>query len=149
VEVDPAVAAAAREHLIRMFPPLRSRAITHAWGGPIDIAPSRIVVTGSLPSGRTHFAYGYTGNGVGPSQLAGRILASLALDRRDEWTALPIVDPPPGRAVPPEPLRWLGGSVVLAAMRRAEAAEERGEAADPLTRFVAGLPRRFGITVGR
>ncbi len=149
VEVDPAVAAAAREHLVRMFPALHDRAITHAWGGPIDIAPSRMVVCGSLPSGRAHFAYGYTGNGVGPSQLAGRILASLALDRRDEWTSLPVVDPPPDRRVPPEPLRWLGGSAVLAAMRRLEAAQERGERGDPLTRAVAGLPRRMGITVGR
>jgi hypothetical protein len=106
-------------------------------------------VTGSLPSGRVHFAYGYTGNGVGPTQLAGRVLASLALDLRDEWTALPVVDPPRDRRVPPEPLRWLGGSVVLAALKRAEAAEEREERADPLTRFVAGLPRRLGITVGR
>lgn len=149
VEVDPAVAAAAREHLVRVFPELRDRTVTHAWGGPIDIAPSRGVTAGSLPSGRVHFAYGYTGNGVGPSQLVGRILASLALDRRDELTALPIVDPPPDRRVPPEPLRGLGGTAVLAAMRRAEAAEERGERAGPLTRFVAGLPRRLGITVGR
>ena len=83
-----------------MFPQLEGRALTHAWGGPIDIAPVAALVTGSLPGGRVHYAYGYTGNGVGPSQLAGRILASLALDRRDEWTALPLVDPPPGRARP-------------------------------------------------
>ncbi|HEV2813044.1 MAG TPA: FAD-binding oxidoreductase [Solirubrobacteraceae bacterium] len=149
VEIDPAVAAAAHEHLLRMFPALRGRRLTHAWGGPIDIAPSRMLTLGSLPSGRVHFAYGYTGNGVGPSQLAGRILASLALGRRDEWTALPLVDPPPDRRVPPEPLRWLGGSAVLAAMKRVEAAEERGERAGAATRFVAGLPRRLGITVGR
>jgi glycine/D-amino acid oxidase-like deaminating enzyme len=148
VDVDPAVAAAAREHLVRIFPDLRGRAVTHAWGGPIDIAPSRRLTVDSLPSGRVHFAYGYTGNGVGPSQLAGRVLASLALDRRDEWTALPIVGPD-GARVPPEPLRWLGGTAVLAAMRRAEAAEERGERAGPVTRFVAGLPRRLGVTVGR
>jgi glycine/D-amino acid oxidase-like deaminating enzyme len=149
VEVDPVVAAAAREHLLRIFPALRGRAVTHAWGGPIDIAPSRALTLGSLPSGCVHFAYGYTGNGVGPSQLAGRVLASLALDRREEWTALPLVDPPPDRRVPPEPLRWAGGSVVLAAMRRAEAAQERGERAGALTRAVAGLPRRVGVTVGR
>jgi hypothetical protein len=49
----------------------------------------------------------------------------------------------------PEPLRWAGGSVVLAALRRKEAAEERGARADPVTCFVADLPRRMGITVGR
>jgi glycine/D-amino acid oxidase-like deaminating enzyme len=149
VEVDPAVAAAAREHLVRMFPALRGREVTHAWGGPIDIVPSRMATVGSLPSGRVHFAYGYTGNGVGPSQLAGRILASLALERRDAFTALPIVDPPRDRAVPPEPLRYAGGSLVLAAMKRVEAAEERGERASAAARFVAGLPGRLGITVGR
>ncbi len=148
VEVDPAVAAAAGEHLVRIFPALRGRAITHAWGGPIDIAPSRELTLGSLPSERVHFAYGYTGNGVGPSQLAGHVLASLALERRDEWTALPIVGAGGGR-VPPEPLRWAGGSAVLAALRRKEALEERGERPDGVTRFVAGLPRRLGITVGR
>ena len=148
IEVDPAVAAAAREHLVCMFPALRGRAVTHAWGGPIDISPSHLVTLGSLPSERVHFAFGYTGNGVGPSQLAGRVLASLALGRRDEWTALPIVGADGGR-VPPEPLRWVGGSLVLAALKRAEAAEERGERAGPLTRFVAGLPRRLGVTVGR
>jgi hypothetical protein len=61
---------------------------------------------------------------------------------------LPIVGADDGR-VPPEPLRWLGGSVVLAALKRAEEAEERGGHADPLTRLVAGLPRRLGVTVGR
>ncbi|HEX8206377.1 MAG TPA: FAD-dependent oxidoreductase [Solirubrobacteraceae bacterium] len=148
IDVDPAVAAAAREHLLRMFPALRGRAITHAWGGPIDISPSHLVTLGSLPSGRVHHAAGYTGNGVGPSQLAGRVLASLALGRSDEWTALPLVGADGGR-VPPEPLRFAGGSIVLAALKRAEEAEERGGRADPLTRFVAGLPRRLGVTVGR
>ena len=149
VDVDPTAVATARADLVRTFPQLAGRAITHAWGGPIDIAPSRLATLGSLPGGRVHVAYGYTGNGVGPSHLAGRALASLALDRRDDATRLAFVDPPPGRRVPPEPLRWLGGSVVLAALKRSEAAETRGERAGPATRFVAGLPRRLGITVGR
>jgi glycine/D-amino acid oxidase-like deaminating enzyme len=149
VDVDPAVAAAAGRHLVRMFPALRGRKITHAWGGPIDIVPSRMATIGSLPSGRVHFAFGYTGNGVGPSQLAGRILASLSLDRRDEWTALPLVDAPRDRPIPPEPLRWLGGSAVLTAMKRKEAAEERGQTPAPLARAVSDLPRRLGVTVGR
>ena len=33
-----------------------------------------------------------TGTGVGPSYLGGRILASTALERRDEWQESPIVD---------------------------------------------------------
>jgi glycine/D-amino acid oxidase-like deaminating enzyme len=148
VEVDPAVAAAARGHLLRIFPMLAGRAITHAWGGPIDISPARIPSVGSLPGGRVHYAFGYTGNGVGPTHLAGRILAALATESDDPVTRLPLVGADGGR-VPPEPLRWLGGSVVLAAMRRAEDAEEAGRHVGAVTRFVAGLPERLGITIGR
>ncbi len=149
IDVEAAVARAAHADLVRIFPALSGRAVTHAWGGPIDIAPSHLPTVGALPGGRVSHAFGYTGNGVGPSQLAGRILAALALDRRDDFTALPLVEPEPDRRVPPEPLRWVGGSVVLGALRRKEAAEERGERPDPVTRLVADLPRRLGVTVGR
>lgn len=149
VEVDARTVERAREHLVGMFPQLRGRAITHAWGGPIDVAPSRLPSVGTLAGGRIHHVFGYTGNGVGPSQLAGRILAALALEHPDPVTALALVDAAPGRGVPPEPLRWAGGSIVLAAMRRKEQAEDGGRGTDPLTGFVAGLPARLGITVGR
>jgi glycine/D-amino acid oxidase-like deaminating enzyme len=148
VEVDAAVVAQIRRDLVRMFPQLRDRGITHAWGGPIDIAPSRMLTLGSSGE-RIHHVFGYTGNGVGPSQLAGKILARLALDVRDELTALPLVDPAPDRPVPPEPLRVLGGNVVLRALRAKEAAEERGQRPSALTGFVASLPARMGMTVGR
>ena len=148
VEVDPWVAGQVRRDLLRIFPQLHGREITHAWGGPIDIAPSRLFSVGSIGE-RIHHAAGYTGNGVGPSHLAGKILARLALDVRDDLTALPLVDPAPGRPVPPEPIRVMGGSVVLRALRAKEAAEERGATPDPLTQFVASLPARMGMTVGR
>ena len=56
-------------------PRSRGRRITHAWGGPIDVSPSHIPQIGTLPGAPVHFAFGYTGNGVGPSHLAGRTLA--------------------------------------------------------------------------
>jgi len=149
VEVDPAVAAQARADLVTLFPQLAGREVTHAWGGPIDVSPTRLLQIGSLPGGRIHYALGYTGNGVGPSHLAGRILARLATEQRDELTALPLVGARPTGLVPPEPLRWLGGSAVLAAVRRQEAAEERGGRADPITRAIAAIPERLGMTLGR
>ena len=33
---------------------------------------------GTLDGAPVHYAFGFTGNGVGPSHLAGRVLASLA-----------------------------------------------------------------------
>jgi glycine/D-amino acid oxidase-like deaminating enzyme len=149
VELDAEVASDVRRHLLRIFPALADRRITHAWGGPIDVSPSHVPQIGTLPGAPVHFAFGYTGNGVGPSHLAGRILASLAVDRRDAWTRLPIVDSGPGAFVPPEPLAWLGGSVVRSALVHRERVEEEGGRADPLTRAICAAPRLFGMHLAR
>jgi hypothetical protein len=103
----------------------------------------------TMPGAPVHFAFGFTGNGVGPSQLVGRALASLALDRRDEHTRLPIVDAGPGARVPPEPLAWLGGSLVRGALIRCERAAEQGGRGDPLSRAICAAPRAVGIHLGR
>jgi glycine/D-amino acid oxidase-like deaminating enzyme len=149
VEVDADLAAQLREHLLRIFPSLHNRRITHAWGGPIDVSPSHIPQIGTLPGAPVHFAFGYTGNGVGPSHLAGRTLASLALERRDDFTRLPIVDSGPGAWVPPEPLAWLAGSLVRSALVRREHAADVGERADPLTRAICAAPRAMGMHLAR
>ena len=99
-EIDRGVAARGRGHLRRFFPGARRPAVEHAWGGPIDVSPTHLPVVRTLDERRVHYGFGYTGNGVGPSRLVGRILASLALDRRDEVARLPIVEPPRVR-VPP------------------------------------------------
>jgi glycine/D-amino acid oxidase-like deaminating enzyme len=149
VELDAEVASEVRRHLLRIFPALAGRRITHAWGGPIDVSPSHIPQVGTLPGAPVHFAFGYTGNGVGPSHLAGRILASLALDRRDAWARLPIVDSGPGAFVPPEPLAWLGGSLVRSALVHRERVEEEGGRPDLLTRAICAAPRLFGMHLAR
>jgi glycine/D-amino acid oxidase-like deaminating enzyme len=149
VEVDAAVARQVAADLERLFPGVRGRRLTHAWGGPIDVSPSHIPQIGSFPDAPVHYAFGFTGNGVGPSQLAGRTLASLALDRRDELTRLPIVGADAGAWVPPEPLAWLGGAAVRSAILRVEAAKERGERPDPLSAAAAAAPRALGMHLAR
>jgi glycine/D-amino acid oxidase-like deaminating enzyme len=146
LEVDPDAARTARAALVRFFPQLRGRQVTHAWGGPIDVSPTHLPIFGSR--GRVHHGFGFTGNGVGPAYLGGEILARLALDLRDEVTRLALVEP--GRKLmPPEPLRWAGGSLIRSALVRSDAAEDAGRDADPVTRFVAGLPRRLGLRLPR
>ena len=146
-EVDPGVATEVARHLVRFFPGLAGRRIDHAWGGPIDVSPSHIPLVGTL-DGRVHYGFGFTGNGVGPSRMVGHALCSLALDRRDEHSRLAIVESRP-RSVPPEPLRYIGGSIVREALIRKEEAEEAGREPGPIAAFVAGIPARIGVQVGR
>jgi glycine/D-amino acid oxidase-like deaminating enzyme len=148
VEVDPAVADATHRRLVELFPALAGRRITHAWGGPIDVSPSHLPQVGSLPDHPVHYAFGFTGNGVGPSHLAGRVLAGLALGVTDADTRLALVDPAPA-FVPPEPLAWVGGMAVRSALIRRERLEAAGRRPDPLTRAVCSLPRALGIHVSR
>lgn len=146
LEIDPHAVARAQASLVRFFPQVRARAITHAWGGPIDVSPTHVPIFGSR--GRVHHGFGFTGNGVGPSYLGGEILARLALDRRDERTALALVDPPPKR-FPPEPARWLGGSLIRRALVAKDAAEDEGRAPSRLAALGSSLPRRLGLRLPR
>jgi glycine/D-amino acid oxidase-like deaminating enzyme len=146
LELDPAVISATQESLHRFFPQVRDRKVTHAWGGPIDVSPTHLPIFGSR--GRIHHGFGFTGNGVGPSYLGGEILARLALDRRDARTRLALVEP--GRKFfPPEPLRYVGGSLIRRALVAKDAAEDDGREPGAPTRFVASLPRRLGLRLPR
>jgi len=146
LELDLMVVRAARDQLLRLFPLLRGRAITHAWGGPIDVSPTHLPIFGSR--GRVHHGFGFTGNGVAPSYLGGEILARLALDRRDELTSLALVDPD-RKLMPPEPLRWMGGAAIRRALIRRDAADAAGGSTDPVTRALVGVPRRLGLHLPR
>jgi glycine/D-amino acid oxidase-like deaminating enzyme len=147
-ELDPGVVALVEDDLRRFFPQLAGRHVAAGWGGPIDVSPTHLPVVGTVPGRPISFGGGYTGNGVGPSFLIGRTLASLALERTDRHSRLAFVDREVPR-VPPEPLRFAGGTVVRSALLRKEAAEERGERPGRISAFVAGIPERLGIHIGR
>jgi glycine/D-amino acid oxidase-like deaminating enzyme len=147
-ELDKGVVAQVASDLRSFFPGLAGRRITHAWGGPIDVSPTHMPVVVPVRSDRVHGAFGYTGNGVGPSAMVGRILASLALDRRDEHARLALVDPEP-RRVPTGLASWLGGNAIRAGLVAKEAAEERGATPGPVSRGVAAVPERIGVQIGR
>ena len=146
LELDRAVVERTRESLVRFFPQVRGREITHAWGGPIDVSPTHLPIFGSR--GRVHHGFGFTGNGVGPSYLGGEILARLALDRRDERTSLAIVEPS-RKLFPPEPLRYAGGALIRRALVAKDAAEDEGRKAGRVTELVATVPRRLGLRLPR
>lgn len=133
--------------LHRMFPSFADVPVEAAWGGPIDVSGSHEPFFGSFEHGTVHYGLGYTGNGVGPAHLGGRILAHRALGRFDAVLTLPIVDPEP-RRFPPEPIRSPGAMIANHAIMRREIALDAGREPNPFTDFVAKLPRRLGYNLG-
>ena len=144
---DAATAARAEEGLRRLLPGLGDARVERAWGGPIDVSADHLPFFGTVPGTTTHYGLGYSGNGVGPSWLGGQILASLALERDDEWTALPLAR----RRVPslpPEPIKRIGGGLVRAAILAVEEADDAGERGSIAARIGASIPRRLGMQIG-
>ncbi|WP_455893665.1 NAD(P)/FAD-dependent oxidoreductase [Pseudomonas palmensis] len=136
---DPGSIALTEADLRRTYPMLDDVRITHTWSGPIDRTYDSLPTFGGLgEQGNIHYGIGWSGNGVGPSRLGGRILASLALGRKDAWSTCALV----GRnckAFPPEPLRYVGGSLVRNAVIRKERAEMAGHTAGRLDCMLARL----------
>jgi glycine/D-amino acid oxidase-like deaminating enzyme len=149
-ELDADVIEGVIKSLHRYFPMLADRQIDYAWGGPIDASATHLPHVVSLPSGRAFAAFGYTGNGVGPSQMVGRSLASLVLDRRDEYRDLPFIEPASALTrVPPEPFRWAGGAMIREAIGRKEEAELTGRSVDPVSAAISRIPALIGFHIGR
>jgi len=145
---DDATAARAEHGLRRLLPGLADARIERAWGGPIDVSADHLPFFGTVPgTQRVHYGLGYSGHGVGPSWLGGQILASLALGREDEWTALPLATRRVA-SLPPEPLKRLGGGVVRKAIMAVERAEEEGRRPPLPARLGAALPRLFRMEIG-
>lgn len=136
---SPQRTAMVAEEFRRSYPALADVPIEHDWGGPIDRTPNSVPILGHL-GGREHIVYGvgWSGNGVGPSLLGSRVLTSLALELDDEWARTPLVD---GRRkrFPPEPLRYVGGRLVRAAVIRKEASEKAGRPPGALTVRISQL----------
>jgi len=125
--------------LIRYYPSLSDLKIATTWSGPATRTDTGMPSFGRLPSAPAIlYGHGYTGNGVGPSYLGGRILASLALDLDDEWANTPLVRMPQA-FMPPEPIRYIGGQMVRAAAQAKDRAEDAGRKPGGLVTKLAAL----------
>jgi glycine/D-amino acid oxidase-like deaminating enzyme len=145
--LDQPTAARAESGLRRLLPGLRDVRVERAWGGPIDVSADHLPFFRTRAGTRIHYGAGYSGHGVGPSWLGGRILASLVLDADDEWTRLPLATRDVPR-LPPEPFRRIGGGLVRWAIMASEAAEEEGRRPPAAARAAAALPRLLGVELG-
>jgi glycine/D-amino acid oxidase-like deaminating enzyme len=123
----------------RTYPMLDDVRVTSSWTGPIDRTRTGLPFFWQLGGRPDVFVgVGYSGTGVGPSYLGGRIMAALALGRDDEWAQSGLVRSPAGR-FPPEPFRFVGGHLVRGAIARKERAEDDGRRADRLTKALVRL----------
>jgi glycine/D-amino acid oxidase-like deaminating enzyme len=129
----------------RFFPSWDGVELEAAWGGPMDVTGLHQPFFGTW--GGLHYGMGYTGGGVGPCHMGGKILSGLVTGADDEWTALPLVHREP-RRFPPEPLLSFGAAAAQGAIVRKDEAEDRGGRPDPITGFIARLPRRMGYELG-
>jgi glycine/D-amino acid oxidase-like deaminating enzyme len=113
---------ALRKLMHDMFPATAAVPIVHAWCGVLGVPRDWTATVDLDRTTGLGTAGGYVGSGLTTTNLAGRTLADLVLDRDTELTRLPWV----GRHVrrwEPEPLRWLGVQSMYALYRIADRRE--------------------------
>ncbi|WP_113446857.1 NAD(P)/FAD-dependent oxidoreductase [Rhizobium cremeum] len=111
--------------LTRLLPQTKSLRIDHAWCGVLGVPRDWCTTAGFDRSTGIGWAGGYVGLGVSSSNLAGRTLADLILNRETELTGLPWVNRTV-REWEPEPFRWLGVHSMYQLYRMADRREFAG-----------------------
>ena len=128
-----------RSQFGRTYPQLADVTVTVSWRGPIDYSISGLPFFCRLyGSPNVVVCAGFSGNGVGPSRVAGDVLADMALEGGDAGLP-PALTRLPSSRLPPEPFRYAGGRLVREAVARKERIEDRERKPDVITRTIAGL----------
>jgi len=123
-EQEPEVFEALHKILLELFPAAAEARITHCWGGPIGIPRDWYTGVTFDPGSGLGWAGGYVGDGVATTNLAGRTLADLILDRDTDIIRLPWVQHR-SRHWEPEPFRWLAANFATRMMAAADEEERR------------------------
>jgi glycine/D-amino acid oxidase-like deaminating enzyme len=130
--------------LRRIYPSLWDVPLTHSWSGPVDYSLSGLpffVRLQTLPG--VVAALGFSGDGVGPTRLAGDILAEM-VTRGGDGGLPPAMRRVPHKLMPPEPVRYLGGRMVRAATDHQERALDLSLAPGRLTQLIAAMDPTSG-----
>jgi glycine/D-amino acid oxidase-like deaminating enzyme len=138
----PAAGTAQRleDALGRVLPAMAGSQVTHAWSGAVDRSASGLPRIGNLGGDpRITYVTGFSGTGVVPCVTVGRSLASVVLGRDDEPARAASLLRRSANALPPEPVRYLGGRLVQGAIASKERAEEVGRRPPRLATALAGL----------
>ncbi|MDJ0789946.1 MAG: FAD-binding oxidoreductase [Myxococcota bacterium] len=118
-EAFAAIHAALRERL----PALHDVEVAHAWGGWIALTPDFLPQIGAEGrNGNVLHGIGFCGHGVPQATLMGAMLACRIQGREHEWeSALRRRS----LSWPPEPLTWLGGTLLNAAFAAVDRRTDR------------------------
>lgn len=136
---SPQLAQKVRRQFDRIYPTLADVPTARHWRGPVDYSSTGVPFIGPLNGDpRVLMAAGFSGNGVGPSYVAGTALADMVFGQEPERVPEGLRAPRSG-GMPPEPVRYLGGRVVRAAVQRKEASEDQGRSPGRVITALAGL----------
>lgn len=139
---DRRVARVAARGLLWLFPQLEGVRFTHAWGGPIDHTAWFLPFFRTLAPGTLHAGLGFSGHGLAQTRLGGRILASLVLGARDQWSSMPVV----GREIalaPPEPIRFPLVRAAAWGLESGDRREDAGRRRGAVQRLIGDAPGRY------
>ena len=143
---DAATAGRAELGLRRLLPGLASARVERAWGGPIDVSADHLPFVGTAPAGASTTPPAT--RGTASARRGSPARRSPRSPRARRRVRPPPAGQPPGARVPPEPIRFLGGAAIRAAILACEEAEEAGRRAPLLGRAVGALPRLLGLGLG-
>lgn len=93
------ISASLRPNMLKVFPQLKGVQVEYEWGGYIAISINRIPQFGRIRE-NTYYAQGYSGHGLAPSHMAGRVLADAIggdLERFDVFARIGHLKLPGGK----------------------------------------------------
>lgn len=104
-----------KDDVRELFPALKDTKFTHEWGGPVSVPLDMAPAIGYVGDKNVVYSLGTVGHGVSMTQLNGRTVADLILERHTDLTDVFFVN---RRTIPwpPEPMRNLTIKAILGYM---------------------------------
>jgi len=105
-DLNPVTFEGLKDDVRELFPVLRDIQFTHEWGGPVSVPLDMAPAIGFAGDKNLVYSLGAVGHGVSMTQLNGRTVADLILEKKTDLTEVFFVN---RRTIPwpPEPLRNL------------------------------------------
>jgi len=105
-DLNPVTFEGLKDDVREIFPALKEIQFTHEWGGPVSVPLDMAPAIGFAGDKNVVYSLGTVGHGVSMTQLNGRTIADLILERKTDLTDVFFVN---RRTIPwpPEPLRNL------------------------------------------